>query len=155
MVNRAMLMLQGSCGARPGEVCICHEDDINGSRDPWVWRPHQHKMLWRGRRRMIPIGDSGQLACMPFLGRGFLFQTKRGRPFRVDHYHQMIDESCKRTRTPHFCPQSVRRFTANEADALGDIEMAQELLGHSETRTTEQYLRRPGNRAMTFARKRG
>lgn len=158
MVNRAMLMLQGSCGARPGEVCMCHEMEINQSPPQaglWLWTPIQHKNLWRGKPRIIPIGESGQLACLPYLGRGYLFQTKGGRPFRVDHYHQMIEEACRRQGIERFSPQAVRRFTAEQADALYDAETAQELLSHSDLRTTEIYLRRAGRRAMAFARERG
>lgn len=179
MVNRAMLMLQGSCGARPGEVCMCHEMEINqappeapplssphsrlakGGGGIWLWTPSQHKNLWRGKQRIIPIGESGQLACLPYLGRGYLFQTKAGRagvggrPFRVDHYHQMIEESCRRQGIERFSPQAVRRFTAEQADALYDAETAQELLSHSDLRTTEIYLRRAGRRAVKFAREHG
>lgn len=153
-VNRDMLKFQKLTGARPGEVCGCMGSEIDQSRSPWVWSPKRHKNAWREKPRIINIGPAAQLVILTYLRDGFLFQTKRGKPFRVDHYHQMIDESCVRQRVPHFSPQSVRRMAATEADEAEDIQTAQELLGHSDVRTTEGYLNRGGKRARKYAQER-
>lgn len=154
-VNRDMLKFQKLTGARPGEVCGCLGSEVDQSRSPWIWIPQMHKNAWREKSRVIHIGPAAQLVILPYLSDRHLFQTKRGRPFRVDHYHQMIDESCRRVRVPHFSPQMVRRMAATEADEANDIETAQELLGHSDVRTTELYLNRGGKRAKQYAQDHG
>lgn len=157
-VNRAMLLLQRLTSARPGEVVGCVGRDIGtDQRDghPWIWKPLLHKNLWRNKKRIIPIGPSAQLGILTYMNEGHLFLTKRGKPFRVDHYHQMIEESCHRQRIPRFSPQSVRRMALTEADELADIETAMELASHSDVRTTEGYLNRAGRRASSYAQKHG
>jgi integrase len=154
-VNRDMLRFQSLTGARPGEICTARGDEIDQATDEWIWQPQAHKNAWREKPRIIPIGPRAQLAIVSYLNDGFLFLTKRGKPFRVDHYHQMIDESCDRRRVPRFSPQSVRRLTLNQAYELADLETAQEVASHADARTTEQYLRRSGRRARKWAREHG
>lgn len=154
-VNRAMLRFQTLTGARPGEICGAVGVDLDQSKSPWRWMPQAHKNAWREKVRVIPVGPRAQLVLLPYMNDGPLFVTKRGKPFRVDHYHQMIQESCERLRIQRFSPQSVRRFTLTEADDLADVETAQELASHSDTRTTETYLRRAGRRAVKWAEERG
>lgn len=154
-VNRDMLRFQLMTGARPGEVVGCRGDEISQATNPWQWQPVRHKNAHREHPRLIPIGPRAQLSIVPYLNDGFLFLTKRGKPFRVDHYHQMIDESCDRRKVVRFSPQSVRRFTLTQADELADIETAQEIASHADTRTTERYLARVGARAKRWASEHG
>lgn len=150
-IIRDMLRFQVLTGVRPGELTRCMGREIDQSVNPWLWSPVLHKNAHKDKVRIIPIGPRAQLTAMPYLNDGYLFLTKRGRPFRVDHYHQTIDESCDRRRIPRFSPQSVRRFTLTKADELTDLETAQELASHADKQTTERYLRRVGLRAKRFA----
>lgn len=162
-VNRDMLKFQKLTSARPGEVCCCRGDAIDQSvptGKPWIWKPQSHKNAWREKSRVIFIGPAAQLVILPYLQDGFLFTTRcrgrlGGRAFRVDHYHQMIKESCERIRVARFSPQMIRRVALTEADEATDIETAMELASHSDLRTTEIYLQRGGRRAMRYAQERG
>ena len=67
----AMVWLQRWTGARPGEVCLLRPDDIDRSKDVWVFTPEHHKLAWRDEPtpRRIPIGIEGQKVVMPYLLR--------------------------------------------------------------------------------------
>lgn len=73
---RALVQIQRLTGARPCEVVIMRAADIDMSGEIWIYEPAHHKNLWRGHRRLIPLGPRAQQIVRPFLPRstaGFLF----------------------------------------------------------------------------------
>ncbi|HEY1380227.1 MAG TPA: site-specific integrase, partial [Gemmataceae bacterium] len=64
---RAMIQLQRTTGMRPGEACGMRACDLDTSGRVWQYRPVQHKMAYRGRRRVVAIGPRGQAIVKPFL----------------------------------------------------------------------------------------
>lgn len=64
----AMVRLQVSTGARPGEVCGLRMSMIDRT-DPeaWIYRPAGHKTAWRGHDRTIPLLPADQQVLQPFL----------------------------------------------------------------------------------------
>lgn len=51
-----MVRLQRLTGARPAEICAIKPRYIDRSRNPWAYRPAQHKSSYRGRDRVIFFG---------------------------------------------------------------------------------------------------
>jgi integrase len=66
---RAMIELQRSTGARPGEICVLRPGDLDRSGEVWEYSPMQHKGELYDRERCIYIGSKGQHALLPFLLR--------------------------------------------------------------------------------------
>ncbi len=63
----AMIQLQRLTGMRPGEVCRMRPADLDVTGPVWVYRPPQHKNLWRGKQRVIAIGPKAQAVLREFL----------------------------------------------------------------------------------------
>lgn len=66
----AMIQLQRLTGMRPGEVVLMRKCDIDFGDGIWVYVPSDHKNLWRGHRRQVPLGPKAQALLKPFLARG-------------------------------------------------------------------------------------
>lgn len=66
---RTMVELQRLTGMRPCEVVLIRPCDVDRSGDVWVYEPHDHKNLWRGHRRQVPLGPKAQSLLQPFLDR--------------------------------------------------------------------------------------
>jgi integrase len=64
---RAMVELQRLTGMRPGEVCQFRFDEVDRSRDVWVYRPSQHKTAHHGKSRTVAIGPKAQRVVCEFL----------------------------------------------------------------------------------------
>lgn len=54
-------------GARMGEAVQLATRHVNMRKSPWIFRPPQHKNLFRGKDRVIPIGKEAQAVLRPFL----------------------------------------------------------------------------------------
>jgi integrase len=79
---RAMLELQWLTGMRSGEVRVLRTADVERrAPDLWVYRPGQHKNLWRGHRRDVPLGPAAVAVLSPWLLPGdpgaFVFSPRR------------------------------------------------------------------------------
>jgi integrase len=68
-VVAAMVRFQRFTAARPGEVCDLRPQDIDRTVDPWLYRPQDHKLQYRGCERVIIIGRRAQAILLPFLDR--------------------------------------------------------------------------------------
>jgi integrase len=55
-----MLRLQLLTGARSGEICLMRACDIDMTGPVWLYRPHHHKVAYRGFCRVIPLGPQAQ-----------------------------------------------------------------------------------------------
>ena len=64
---QAMVRLQLLTAMRPGEICGLRPCDLEARGPVWFYRPAQHKTLYRGRTRVIPIGPRAQQVLEPFL----------------------------------------------------------------------------------------
>jgi len=79
-VVRAMVLVQGRTGMRPGELVQMRAKDLDQS-DPevWVYSPPHHKTEDRGHQRQVVLGPKAQRVLQPWLakaGDGFLFRPK-------------------------------------------------------------------------------
>jgi integrase len=57
-------------GMRPGEVVAMRAEDINRSKEIWIYEPPDHKNQWRGDKRQIPLGPKAQEIITPYLTKG-------------------------------------------------------------------------------------
>jgi integrase len=162
-VVRAMVQLGRLTGMRPGEVCAMRRADISCAADEklevpetdppmrvscveaegvtvWVYVPELHKTLWRGKRRLVPLGPKAQAVITPFLaGRkvdAYLFSPKEA----MDAFHRARRESAqretqsvplrrkrKRPPGPRYSTQSYER-SINAAVAKANKSRARERL---------------------------
>lgn len=82
----AMIRLQRLAGMRPQDVCGLRPCDIHrggqvnvpggGTIDldalggVWLYLPAKHKGTWRGKKKLVMIGPTGQSVLLPYLDRG-------------------------------------------------------------------------------------
>ncbi len=64
---RAAVLVQWHAGLRPGEVLTITRRQIDMGGRVWIYRPTQHKGVWRGRERIIRLGPKAQEALRPLL----------------------------------------------------------------------------------------
>lgn len=55
-----MLRLQHLTGARPGEITTIRSDEIDMSKDVWVYSPREHKNAHRNDKRLIFLGPKAR-----------------------------------------------------------------------------------------------
>jgi len=131
---QAMVRLQQLTGMRPGELVIMRRCDVSTSPTQrvdvpcldatvaaeeidgvliWRYAPSQHKGIWRGKYRVIPIGPEAQAVLAPFLLRRepdeYVFQPMEsmkgergknmirvGQRYKVRSYYEAIDRAVAR-----------------------------------------------------------
>ncbi len=78
----AMVRVQRLTGMRPCELVLMRGCDIDRVDEVWTYEPHDHKMRWRGHRRLVPIGPKAQRVLQLLLDRppdAYLFSPQRVR----------------------------------------------------------------------------
>lgn len=144
--NRALMELAYGSGLREGELVSLTVDRINLT-DRWV-RP-----LGKGsRERMVPLGEvsAGWLGSYLDLWRGKLassgsgrtvFLTRNGNPLsRMTVWNIVRASADKAGLGKEIHPHSLRHsFATHLLEGGADLRVVQELLGHSDIRTTEIY----------------
>lgn len=114
----AMVKLQRMTGMRPCEVVMIHSNDIDMSKEIWIYTPADHKNSWRGHERHIPIGPKAQDLIRPFLKpstESFLFspkeaeahrntqrKAKRKTPMTPSHKRRAPKANPKRAKRDHY-----------------------------------------------------
>ena len=83
----ALIDLQLLTGARPGELCILRECDLDMSGRIWVYRPEFHKTTHRGLGREIYLGPKAQEIVKPFF-KPFVKTSYLFSPQDADTEHQ-------------------------------------------------------------------
>lgn len=155
---KAMILLQGYTGARPGEILNLKAADIDRSGEVWVVDlSGRHKMAHKGRPRMLFIGPKAQAVLRPILlkaGQGYLFSparaelerlgegAKRGRSrecYDVQTYRQAIHHYCDRAGVERWNPNQLRHTLATQVRKQYGLEAAQAVLGHESVDVTQIY----------------
>jgi integrase len=102
----AMVRLQLLTGMRSGELVRLRACDIDRSGPVWLYRPAGHKMSYRERQRIIPLGPKAQAILAPYLKDrltdSFLFDPREART-------EQAAERRTRCKTPERRAQSGRR----------------------------------------------
>ena len=162
----ALLELLYAAGLRVGEACGLDLDDLD-------LRTRTVRVLGKGRKeRLVPIGVPCAEALSRYLegGRerfvtaetpaGALFLNARGKRLTSRDAHRIVQKLGTRAGTglavhPH---QLRHTFATHLLEGDADLRSVQELLGHSDLRTTQVYthvsaerLRRTYDRAHPHA----
>lgn len=163
-VIQAMVQVQLLTGARPGEICGLKRDEIDqvgievdGIR-VWVYRPEQHKMRWKGQRKVIVFGPRAQAILKPFLegkrtlrsgevievAGPYVFSPLWSRLVANERYTTVdydcrIASACKRHGIPHWHPNQLRKTAATGIEDAFDLEQAKAVLGHASSATTKRF----------------
>ena len=142
-----MVRLQRLTGMRPGEVVLIRPTDIDRGAAVWQYRPAEHKMEHKGRRRVILIGPRGQAILLPHLLRdatSYCFAPNRGRLGRhtTHTYRDAIQSGCKKAGLEIWVPNQLRHSAATEIRKRFGLEAAQVTLGHAAADVTQVYAER-------------
>jgi integrase len=131
---RAMIQLQLLTGARPGEICLMRRADIEPSGRVWVYRPRQHKNLWRGHGREIYLGPQAQEVIKEFMRPdldAYLFNPRLAREERYQELRARRQskvppsqrsrrkENPKKLPGPRYTTYSYRQAIRNACEGAG------------------------------------
>jgi integrase len=100
----AAVQLQLLTGARPTEILMMRECDIDASGDVWAYRPQRHKTQHHGKGRTIFIGPKAQKVVSEFLKGSptrYLFSPAEAR--------EQFDAKRKASRKTPLTPSQRRR----------------------------------------------
>jgi len=67
--------------------------------------------------------------------------------YTVDSYRRAVARACDKAGVPRWTPNQLRHNAATKIRAYGDLEYAQEVLGHESPNTTETYAERSYEKA--------
>lgn len=162
-----MMRVQYFCDMRPGELLGMRPCDIQWTEDRelLVYHPAKHKTLWRGQTRRIYVGAEAHRLigenCQRLWGAVTLFgdadlpkigdpQDQRyiwadaerpGAPrfTRVQSYTKAIQRGAARAKVPAFGANQIRKRSTTDAGRRAGKEVAAQVAGHSDVRTTEKH----------------
>lgn len=137
----ALLEILLYTGMRVSEARIMRAQDITTSRQPWEYRPREHKCEHHGKERIVMLGPRAIEVLRPRMKySGFLFSPCGGsRPYRRDSIYNAIQRGCRRAGVEPFCPLAIRHTFATKVRRGMNIESARVMLGHTSAATTEIY----------------
>lgn len=149
-------------GCRPSECCGMRWSEIDTNKAVWTYCPKHHKTAHKGKKRVIVIGPQGQkvLNSLRELSRSdcvfdpqagleeFLRKTYGenakvrktiGECYSKHSLNAAVRKACLRAKIPVWSPGQLRKTRATHARRDGDLETAQQILGHSSKQTTERH----------------
>ncbi len=149
-------------GCRPSECCGMQWSEIDTSKAVWTYCPKHHKTAHKGKKRVIVIGPQGQqvLNSLRELSRSdYVFDPQAGLEeflrkaygesakvrktigecYSKNSLNAAVRKACSRAKIPVWSPGQLRKTRATQARQQGDLETAQQLLGHSSKATTERH----------------
>ncbi len=138
----AVLELLYSSGLRVSELCGLRTDDVDLARRVVV--------VWGkgSKQRMVPLGVPAARALGSWFDRGrdqltsdqtpddAVFVNRRGRRLGPRDVRRIIDHRAAEPTSPHALRHT---FATHLLDGGADLRVVQELLGHSDLGTTQQY----------------
>jgi len=156
-----MLQFMLLTGCRPSEAVSLRWSEIDTSRPVWICSPGHHKTSHKGKKRLITIGPRCQqvLNGLRELSRSdFVFDPqigfeefvrkaygpkararKVGNCYTNHGLNSAVRNACDRAEISRWSPGQLRKTRATQARQQGDLETAQQLLGHSSKQTTERH----------------
>lgn len=148
-------------GCRPSECCRMKWAEIDTSKAVWTYCPTHHKTSHKGKNRVILIGPQAQqvLNSLRELSRSdYLFDPqvgleeflrkaygdkakvrKTGACYSKHSLDAAVRKGCDRAGVDRWSPGQLRKTRATQARRDGDLETAQQILGHSSKQTTERH----------------
>lgn len=142
LLDRAMLLTLYSCGLRVSELCSLKLNDVH-------FYQRQLKVLGKGEKeRLVPLNEVCIQAmqvyldlCRPRSSSPLFFLHKNGKVINRQYVHRLIKNKCESLNLdPSLSAHSFRHsFATSLLDGGADLRIVQELLGHSDIRTTQIY----------------
>ena len=148
-------------GCRPSEAIALKWSEIDNSGDVWFYRPGHHKTAHRGKNRLIAIGPKcqqvlnglremsrsdfvfdPQVGMEEYLRKSFGDKAKArkvGDCYSKHGLNSAVRVACDRAGVNRWSPGQLRKTRATQARQQGDLETAQQILGHSSKQTTERH----------------
>ena len=157
----AMIQFMLFTGCRPSEAVALKWSEINTTKPVWAYTPKHHKTSHKGKNRVIVIGPQGQqvLNAIREMSRSdFVFDPqvgfeeyvrkafgdkakarKVGACYTKHGLNTAVRNACDKAGIPRWSPGQLRKTRATQARHDGDLETAQQILGHSSKQTTERH----------------
>jgi len=154
--DKAMLELLYATGIRVSELISLKVSDLNLQMGYIICFDANRKS---GKERIIPFGNAARTAIMKYLSSGrermiedpenvFLFVNCSGQPMSRQGFWKLIKFYARKAGintdiTPHTLRHS---FAAHLVENGADLQIVQEMLGHSDISTTQIYANMHHNR---------
>ena len=157
----AMIQFMLFTGCRPSEAVALKWSEIDTSKSVWMYTPKHHKTSHKGKNRVIVIGPQGQqvlngiremsrsdfvfdpqVGFEEYVRRAFGDKAKArkvGASYTKHGLNTAIRNACDKAGIPRWSPGQLRKTRATQARRDGDLETAQQILGHSSKQTTERH----------------
>ena len=148
-------------GCRPSEAISLRWSEIDTGKPVWKYCPKHHKTGHKGKKRIVVIGPQGQqvLNSLREMSRSdYVFDPQVGfeefvRKAYGEHakarkvgdcytkhgLNTAVRNACDKAGIPRWSPGQLRKTRATQARQQGDLETAQQVLGHSSKQTTERH----------------
>ena len=134
---RAWLLLAGLAGLRCHEIARLRRQDVNDRDNPPVLFVADGK---GGHQREVPIHPDLLAALRPFFRKGWLFTNRDGNRYHSGTVSAYIARHFRRCGMDASAHQLRHWFGTNVYRSSGkDLRATQELLGHSDPKTTTIY----------------
>jgi integrase len=140
--------LQWYSGMRPGEVCglkLGHLDKRKGD----VWYADfrkEHKMAYRGRKRVVVLGPQAIDILRPAVDRAALlgrdsvfFVTRQMRQPTVMAYDHAVARACDKAGVSRWHPNQIRHSYLTWVRENFGLDVAQAVAGHARADVTQVY----------------
>ena len=157
----AMIQFMLLTGCRPSEAVSLKWSEIETTKAVWTYTPKHHKTSHKGKSRVIVIGPQGQqvLNGIREMSRSdFVFDPqvgfdeysreafgdkaktrKVGACYTKHGLNTAVRNACDKAGIARWSPGQLRKTRATQARRDGDLETAQQILGHSSKQTTERH----------------
>ena len=133
---RAWLLLAGLAGLRCHEIARLRRQDVRDQDDPAVLFVADGK---GGHQREIPLHPDLVAALRPFLHKGWLFTNRDGNRYHSGTVSSYIARHFRRHGMDVSAHELRHWFGTNVYRNTKDLRATQELLGHSDPKTTTIY----------------
>lgn len=140
--------LQWYTGMRPGEACGLRVSHLDTRRsDTWVadFR-RDHKMAYRGKLRVVPIGPRGielirsRVDVCRASNRDALFRVRsRQSPVTVSSYAHAVEAAAEAAGVAHWFPNQLRHSYLTRVRQRFGLDVAQAAGGHARADVTQVY----------------
>jgi integrase len=150
--TRDMIDLAVLTGARPGELVSLTTDVLDRTADVWVAVLADHKMIHKGKPRVLVFGPRAQLILKKYIrgnGAAKLFPIERAT------FSNRLKRACDRLKLPRFTGHWLRHTAGSNIRESHGLDGAQVTLGHSSASMTEVYAHLNVTKAMEIARECG
>jgi integrase len=139
-VLKAMVQLQKLTGMRSEELCAIGPEDIDTSKNVWIYKPAKHKTAYRGHTRIIAIGPQGQAILKPYMkNRDYCFLNPKNTPYNTGTYRTALQRIMKKHKINLWFPHQLRHSAGTEVRKKLSREAARAFLGHRNSRITDDY----------------